>query len=183
VLTVEAPKTSDELGRSLVIDGTVMDISAGTKQNTQAADFPNGVPVSSDASMKDWMGYVYQQKPLPSNFTGVEVTVDVLDSNGNYRNIGTAQTDQTGMYSLTWKPDIAGSYKVVATFHGTNGYWPSYSETSFVVDPAAPTASPIATAPSNLATTSDLVLYLAAGVIAIIIAIAIVGLLLLRKKS
>jgi hypothetical protein len=132
--------------------------------------------------MKDWMGYVYQQKPIPGDFTGVEVTLDVLDSNGNYRNIGTAKTDETGMYSFTWKPDIVGSYKVVATFHGTNGYWPSFSETSFVVDPAAPTAPPIATAPSNLATTSDLVLYLAAGVIAIIIAIAIVGLLLLRKK-
>ena len=54
------------------------DISAGTTQDQQAADFPNGVPVASDASMKDWMGYVYQQKPLPTNFTGVPVTIDVL---------------------------------------------------------------------------------------------------------
>jgi hypothetical protein len=87
-----------------------VDISAGTKQKQQAADFPNGVPCASDASMKNWMGYVYQQKPLPSNFTGVEVTVDVLDSNGNYRNIGTATTDATGTFSLTWTPDIAGNY-------------------------------------------------------------------------
>ena len=58
---------------AFVIQGTVMDISAGTKQNQQAADFPNGVPVASDASMKDWMGYVYQQKPEPTNFTGVQV--------------------------------------------------------------------------------------------------------------
>jgi hypothetical protein len=180
-LTLEAPKTSNELGKSLVIDGTVMDVSAGTKQDQQAADFPNGVPVSSDATMKDWMGYVYQQKSIPSNFSGVEVTVDVLDSNGNYRNIGTTKTDMTGMYTLTWKPDIIGSYTVVATFHGTNGYWPSYSETSFVVD-SATTPSPNATTPSNLATASDLMLTVAVGVIAIIIAIAIVGILLLRKK-
>ena len=42
------------------------------------------------------MGYVYQQQPLPNNFTGVPVTIDVMDSNGNYRNIGTATTDATG---------------------------------------------------------------------------------------
>ena len=159
-----------------------MDVSAGTKQSQQASDFPNGVPVSSDVSMKDWMGYVYQQKPLPSDFTGVDVTVDVIDSNGNFRNIGTAQTDQSGMYTLTWKPDIPGSYKVIATFHGTNGYWPSYSETSFVVDQAAANPTPVATTPSNLATTSDLMAYIVGATIAIIIAIAIVGLLLLRKK-
>jgi hypothetical protein len=181
-LTVNAPKTSNELGKSLVIDGTVMDVSAGTKQVTQASDFPNGVPASSDASMKDWMGYVYQQKPLPSNFTGVDVTIDVIDSNNNFRNIGSTTTDQTGMYSLTWKPDIAGNYKVIATFQGNNGYWPSKSETTFVVDPAAPTPSPVANPPSNLATTSDLMSYIVGATIAIIIAIAIVGLLMLRKK-
>ncbi len=178
---MEAPKTSNELGKSLIIDGTVMDISAGTKQSQQSADFPNGVPVSSDVSMKDWMGYVYQQKPLPSNFTGVDVTVDVIDGNGNFRNIGTTKTDQTGMYTLTWKPDITGTYKVIATFHGTNGNWPSYAETSFVVDSAAPTSAPTATTPTNLATTSDLMIYIVGATIAIIIAIALVGLLLLRK--
>ncbi len=180
-LTVEAPKTSTELGKSLVIDGTVMDISAGTKQNTQAADFPNGVPAASDASMKDWMGYVYQQKPLPSNFTGVQVTIDVLDSNGNYRNIGTTTTNAGGMYSMSWKPDIVGNYTVIATFHGTNGYWPSYSETTFIVDSAAPTASPYPT-PVSLATTQN---YIMAGVIAIII-VVIIGFaalfLALRKR-
>ncbi len=182
-LTVDAPKSSIEVGKSLVISGTVMDVSSGTTQNEQASNFPNGVPVASDASMKEWMGYVYQQKPIPSNFTGVQVTVDVLDSNNNYRNIGTATTDATGMYSLSWKPDIAGNFTVVATFHGTNGYWPSYSETSFVADPStATTTTPTATAPSNLATTTDLMTYIVVAIIAIIIAIAIVGLLILRKK-
>ena len=99
-LTVTAPNNAVDSGSPVVIRGTVMDVSAGTTQTQQAGQFPNGVPVSSDASMKDWMGYVYQQKPIPTNFTGVQVTVDVLDSNGNYRNIGTATTDATGMYSF-----------------------------------------------------------------------------------
>jgi hypothetical protein len=178
--TVQTPLASIPLGSSLVIQGTVTDISAGTQQSEQKADFPSGVPVASDASMTQWMGHVYQQKPLPTNFTGVSVTVDVLDSNGNYRNIGTAVTDATGTYSLQWKPDITGKYTVIATFHGNNGYWPSYSETSFAVDPAAPTASPYPVV--NLPPTE---MYFAASTAAIIIAIAIVGaviVLMLRKR-
>ena len=71
-----------------------MDISAGTKQTEQAADFPNGVPCASDASMTAWMGYVYQQQPEPTNFTGVQVQLAVLDSNGNHYPIGTLQLTQ-----------------------------------------------------------------------------------------
>ncbi len=181
--TVEAPTADITLGQGLVIRGTVTDISPGTKQTQQAADFPNGPPVASDKSMSDWMGYVYQQKPLPTNFIGVPVDIFVLDSNGNYRTIGTATTDTNGAYSLQWTPDIPGKYTVYASFAGTNGYWPSSAETAFAVDQAqqAP-AAPTTTTQPSLATTSDLALYLAVGVIAIIIAIAIVGVLLLRRR-
>ena len=106
-LTVTAPDLSAASGQAVVISGTVTDISAGTKQNQQAADFPNGVPVASDSIMKDWMGYVYQQKALPSNFKGVDVTINVVDANGNFRTIGTATTDYTGAYNLVWQPDIS----------------------------------------------------------------------------
>ena len=61
----------------VVITGTVTDISAGTTQAEQAADFPNGVPFASDASMSEWMSYVYQQQPIPTNFTGVQVQLSV----------------------------------------------------------------------------------------------------------
>ncbi len=59
--------------------------------------------------MTDWMAYVYQQKPMPNTFTGVQVQLYVIDTNGNYRQIGAAPTDENGYYTLTWKPDIAGS--------------------------------------------------------------------------
>jgi hypothetical protein len=179
--TVEAPMTDIPQGTGLVIRGTVMDVSSGTTQNEQAARFANGVPLSSDATMKDWMGYVYQQKPLPTNFKGVEVTIDVIDSNGNYRNIGTATTDATGTYSYQWTPDITGKYTVIATFHGTNGYWPSYTETNFAVDPAHPTTAPTATPPQSAA---DLyfVPAIAGLFVAIIVVIALLAILLLRKR-
>ncbi len=53
----------------------------------------------SDASMGDWMEYVYMQKPMPMDATGVQISIDVLDANGNYRNIGTATSDAYGVYS------------------------------------------------------------------------------------
>jgi hypothetical protein len=177
--TVEAPMTAITLGSSLVIRGTVTDIAAGTKQKTQAADFPQGVPVASDESMSDWMGYVYQQRPLPINFRGVDVTIDVLDSNNNYRNIGTATTDASGAFSYQWKPDIEGKYTVIASFKGSNGYWPSYAETSFAVDPALSTPAP--EYPQPIDNTMTIV---GTGA-AILVAIAIVGIvivLILRKK-
>ncbi len=178
--TVTASPATPTLGNNVVITGTVMDTSAGTMQNQQAANFPKGVPVASDASMTAWMGYVYQQKPLPTNFTGVPVTISVLDSNNNFRSIGTATTDANGAFSFTWKPDISGDYKLYATFAGTNGYWPSNSETAINTMQTSATTPPTSS-PTNLATTTDLLTYIAVSAILIIIAIAIVGILLLRK--
>jgi hypothetical protein len=175
--TVSAPHTGLSFGQSVVISGTVMDISAGTTQATQAADFPNGVPCASDASMKDWMGYVYQQMPEPTDFTGVQVQIAVLDSNGNHYPIGTAVTDVSGGYGLTWTPTISGNFTVFATFAGTNGYWPSYAEDHFTVmqEPVVtPAPTPVPQAPVGT--------YFTASTIAIIVAIAIVGILILRKK-
>ena len=177
-ISVDASKLQT-IGGSVVITGRLTDVSAGTKQDEQASRFANGVPCASDASMKDWMGYVYQQKPLPTNFTGVPVTIDVVDSNGNYRNIGTATTDASGEYSLVWAPDIPGTYNVVATFHGTNGYWPSYTETTFnVMQAAATPTSPIS------APTSNTDMYILGSAIAIIIVVIIVGaaIILMQRK-
>ena len=106
--TVNAPDISVELGRSVTIRGTVTDISSGTKQNEQAARFPNGIPVVSDDSMSAWMQYIYQQKPKPTDTTGVIVNLQVVDSNNNSRDIGTAITNDDGFFTLNWKPDIPG---------------------------------------------------------------------------
>jgi hypothetical protein len=179
-MTIDAPKASIELGKSLVISGSVTDISAGTKQNEQAARFPNGVAAVSDQSMSEWMEYVYMQKPRPTNATGVQVTLSVIDANGNYRTIGTTTSDANGFYSYQWKPDIEGKYTVVATFAGSESYWPSHAETAFAVDPQDATP-----APTIAQTVSAADLYILPGIAAIIIAILIVGavlVILVRKK-
>jgi hypothetical protein len=126
------------------------------------------------------MAYIYQQQAQPTNFTGVPVTVSVTDSNGNTYSIGTATTDARGMYTLTYKPTISGSFTATANFAGTNAYWPSSAETSFYMSSPAATASPapvVAEQPTGM--------YITIAAVAIIIAIAIgfvATILVLRKR-
>jgi outer membrane protein assembly factor BamB len=167
-------------GNGILIEGMVTDVSPGTEDYALRARFPNGVPAVSDGSMSDWMLYVYKQFARPANATGVEVTLDVLDANGNYRNIGTATSDANGFYSFAWEPDIPGKYTVYARFAGSAGYYGSFAETAFVVD-ETPQATPEPT-PTPAPMTDMYVLSIGAGAI---IAIAVVGLviiLMLRKR-
>jgi hypothetical protein len=127
------------------------------------------------------MGYVYQQQPEPTNFTGVPVIISVLDSNGNCYKIGTAYTDSSGTYSLTWTPIIPGNFTVYANFEGTNGYWPSSSEAHFTVMHAAPTTPPTAPPVTGLASTGTVELGIAAVIIVIIIIGVVLAILTIRK--
>jgi hypothetical protein len=180
--TVTAPNVGVTTDTPVVIRGTVMDISAGTKQTEQAADFPNGVPCAADSIMSQWMSYVYQQQPEPTNFAGVQVELAVLDSNGNHYPIGTATTDQSGMFTLTWKPTIPGNFTVYAIFGGTNAYYPSSAETSFYAGTPPPTPAPTASPPSGLASTGTVELGVAAIIIVIVIIGIVLALLMLRKR-
>ena len=131
------------------------------------------------------MSYVYQQQPEPANFTGVPVQISVLDSNGNTRVIGTATTDSSGTYSLSWTPDISGNFTVYANFLGTKGYWPSSAESAFTAAAPAstPTPVPTATPATNLATQATLE-YLGIGIIVVIVIIgAVLAVLVTRKHA
>jgi hypothetical protein len=169
--TVSAPSASIQMGRSLVITGTVYDVSAGSQQTVTKANFPNGLPAVSDASMSQWMEYVYMQKSMPTNVTGVTVQLAVIDANGNYRPIGTTTTDATGKYSFQYTPDITGKYTVVASFAGSQSYYGSSDESSFAVDAAATAAPSSTSAPAQGLATMDFW----AGVAAIIVVIVLVG--------
>ncbi len=118
-VTVEAPLAGVNVADTIVIRGNVNDVSPGTTQAETKLRFPNGVPAVADSNMTAWMRYVYQQLPKPTNIQGVEVTINVIDANGNYRNIGTTTSDENGFFSLAWQPDISGKYTVNAVFAGT----------------------------------------------------------------
>ncbi len=178
--TLITPPISVPSGSSVLLQGMVTDVSAGTADFARTARFPNGVPAVSDASQGDWMKYVYQQSPRPTNATGVEVTLSVVDANGNYRDIGTTTSSSDGFYSLSWTPDIEGKYQVYASFAGSAAYWPSHAEGAFVVDPAAPTP-----APTEQPLTSMADAYFVPAIAGLFVFVAIIGIviiLVLRKR-
>lgn len=174
-----SPKVSEH-GTSVLVEGKVIDISAGTKDSDRTARFPEGVPAVSDECMSPWMEYVYMQQPKPTNATGVPVELFVIDANNNYRSIGTTTTDTNGFYSYQWTPDIPGKYTVYAQFAGSESYWPSQATTAFAVDEAPePTPAPTESPPSMVEQ------YFLPAVIAIIVVIIIIGaliMLMVRKK-
>ena len=179
--TVQAPLTASTMGESVVIQGTVLDKSPGTEEYAQTYRFPNGVPAISDESQSAWMEYLYQQQPMPTDATGVLVSIDVIDANGNYRNIGTTISNVGGFFSFDWQPDIPGKYNVIATFAGSESYYASHAYASFVVDPA-PEGTPEPTqAPQSMA--DQYFLPVSGGIIAAIAAVGIAIIALMLKKK
>ena len=184
--TIQTPLNGIAQGNQLVIQGTVMDTSSGTKQTQQAADFPQGVPCVSDASESAWMQYVYMQYPMPTNVMGVPVTIYAIDPNGNQIVLGNTTTDSNGVYSLVINTnDLAagsGLYKVTASFAGTNSNWGSSAESTIAVSPAAATPAPTTTPLTNLASNDTLMYGIAAIIVVIVIIGAVLAMLMLRKR-
>jgi len=142
--TVTAPDMGVPLGSSVLLKGTVMDVSPGTKDPAIQMRFPYGVPAVADESMSDWMLYVYKQFERPDDVQGVSVKLEVIeDPNGNSYDIGTTTTDSTGYYSIGWKPPVPGHYLIKATFEGSDAYYGSFAVTSIVVDEAPSPAVPV----------------------------------------
>jgi len=178
--TIEASSKISVEGDSVLVEGTVMDISPGTAEYALAARFPNGVPAVSDDSMTDWMQYVYMQYPRPADIMGVDVTISVLDANGNYYDVGTTTSDASGSFCSEFTPPIPGLYTVYATFSGSGAYWPSTAQTYLKVN-EAPAASAEPT-PTPAPMTDTYVLGLGVGSIVAIVAIGILLVLMLRKR-
>jgi hypothetical protein len=130
--------------------------------------------------MDEWMEYMYHQRPMPTNATGVPVSLNTIDPNGNLVHIGDVISDATGAYGLVWKPDVPGTYQIIATFAGSGAYSGSSAQTYMGVGEAIPTASPI-----PIATQPPTEMYFALSTAAIIITIVIIGaliMLMFRKR-
>jgi len=183
VTTVSAPDNGVPFGTSVMIRGTVTDISPGTDDIGIAKRFPNGVSAVCDENQSAWMRYVYKQfEPDPhETWVGVEVELYVVDANMNARPIGTATTSaENGAFAYAWTPDIPGTYYLYAEFKGSEGYFGSHAETAFVVDePPEVTPGPTAT-PAPM--TDTYVMGFGIGMIAVIVVIGLVIILMLRKR-
>ncbi len=155
-------------GGSILITGTVMDESPGQ---------PN-TPCVSEESMTEWMEYLHMQHEIPADVKGVSVSIDAVDPNGNSQHIADVTSDMSGIFKTLWTPDLAGEYTITATFMGDNSYGSSWAETAVGVVEASQTATP---SEQPQTTQPPIEIYFAVSTIAIIIAIAIVG-VILRKR-
>ena len=175
---VSAPDNQITSGQKAVISGTVLDKSPAQP----------GKPCISDNSMSTYMEYLHMQQPIDGIYhnltiTGVPVSIDAVDPNGNTQHIGDTTSDVSGTFAYTWTPNLAGDWKITATFMGSNSYGSSWAETHATVIDLQTSATPT---PSNEQTNIDYTMPIVASAIAIIIAVAIVGaiiLMTLRKKQ
>jgi hypothetical protein len=105
------------------------------------------------------------------SIAGVPVSLDVLDPNGNYYNIGVVTSDgYSGTYNYAWAPKVAGEYTITATFMGDESYGSSFATTYLTV------------AEGESTSTDNTLLYALVGAtVAIIITIVLVG-FVFRKK-
>jgi len=107
------------------------------------------------------------------------VTLTALDSNGNVLDIGTVTTNgYYGTFSFAWTPPNEGDYTIMASFAGDDSYGSSGAATAIAVSPAPAAATPVPTP----ITMPPFEMYTVGTGLAVIVAIAIVGLLLLRKR-
>jgi hypothetical protein len=176
--TVTAPDVGVTKGSPLMIKGTVTDISSGTEDSAVAKRFPNGVPAIADEDMSDWMLYVYKNFPLPMDISGVTVTIDAYAPDGTYTNLGTVESDGSGMFKMMWTPDQEGEYTIITTFMGSKSYWPSYAQTAVAVGPAPSPTIPIEPEQGPLITTEVAIII----AIAVIAGLAIIAYVILKKR-
>jgi hypothetical protein len=176
--TVSAPQTVLTKGQSIVVTGNVLDQSPAQ----------TGTACVSKESMTTQMEYLHMQKPIDglwhnATIKGVPVSLDTVDPNGNYIHIGDVTTDgYSGTFGYTWQPEIPGQYTVTATFMGDDSYGSSFA-TTYVSVTEAPVVSAATPSPVNFDAVNNTTLTATIGsAVAIIIAIAIVGLLILRKR-
>ena len=180
-VTISAPQTGVSTATPITLTGRITDVSPGASQSAVAKNFPNGLPCVSDASMSGLMEAAYEQQPLPSNTTGVPISVYVLDSNNNYRSIGTTTSNALGDWGLTWTPDIAGNYTVYAVFGGTHGYYASSASTYLYAGSPPATIPPTVTPATGLASNTTLTYGIVSIIVVIIIIGAVLAILVTRK--
>jgi outer membrane protein assembly factor BamB len=183
--TISAPQIIPTLGESVMLTGTVTDQTAtGRRTTNDKIDFTlQGTPAVSDDSMSAWMDYKFQDQPYPTNATGVPVTIDTIDPNGNFYNIGSTTSDLNGNYAIAFTPKVSGNYQIIATFAGSKSYGPS-SDTAYLKIGESTATTPTVTNAQPVSVADTYFVPAIAGLfVLIIIVLALVLLSMFRKRQ
>jgi hypothetical protein len=166
-VVVTAPDTEVPQGTSMMIKGSVLDLSPAQP----------GTPCVSAESMTTQMEYLHMQHPVNGllgdvTITGVPVALCAIDSDGNYIDIGTATTEgYYGTFGLAWTPPDESTYKIIASFEGDDSYGSSGAATYVSVGPAPSPGQPETEEPSAEALafpTTEVVIVAAVAVVAVV---------------
>jgi hypothetical protein len=183
-----APKVSTQ-GSAVLLEGTVLDLSPGSK----------GTPAISDRDQTAWEQYLYNNRPKPENANGVPVHLAYVDGDNAVHDIGDTTSDTNGNYAYSWVPPATGTYHIKATFAGTDAYYNSDATTYIDVSSAAatptqtqtptatPTQNPTATPASTTAAPEpksgpDTVIYAAVAAVVILVAVIAAAIVLRKRK-
>ncbi len=173
--TVTAPNVEVPLGTSVLVTGSVMDMSPAQP----------GTPCVSKDSMQTQMEYLHLQQPIAGiwgneTITGVPVKLTAIDQSGVVTDLGTAVTNgYTGVFSLAWTPPAEGKYEILASFGPDESYGSSSSSTALLVGPAPETSD---NSNPQIVSVPDYTMTIIGAAIAMIIAVAIATILILRKR-
>ncbi len=175
--TTVSAEPGQNSNNQVLISGTVTDQSPG---QTCLGIPEAGTPAIGDQYMSQWMEYLFEQSPKPTNTTGVPVALTETDPNNNTYTIGTTISNINGQYSYVFTPNVPGVYTITATFGGSNSYYSSSAQTAYLYEvpsSQAPTATPL----TGLASNTTLEYGLVAMIIVIVIIGAVLAVLVTRK--
>jgi hypothetical protein len=145
---IASPKVPAQ-GSSILIEGSVLDMSPSAQYYDSQVLFPNGVPAVADEDVNEFMDYLYMQNSTllnnPPTPDGVPVNLYIVKPDGAEEWIAIVTSDSDGTYAYEYIPASEGIYKVIAKFEGTGSYWPSSSQTYITATPAAAAGGEIET--------------------------------------
>ncbi len=131
------------------------------------------------------MQYIYGQQPIDGMYhnvtiTGVPISIDAIGPDNSVTHIATVTSDgASGTFGYTWAPTAVGQYKIAASFAGDESYGSSWAQTYATVVKAAEVVTPT----QQTITFPPYEMYIIGVGIAVILAVAIVGALVLRKRA
>jgi hypothetical protein len=132
--------------------------------------------------MAAMMEHIHIQRAIPNDITGVPVSLTAIASDGSVTSIGTTTTNgYYGTFNLAWTPPKEDTYQIVASFAGDASYGSSSAATSITIGPAPAQQQQIEpAAPTDL---TPIYYGIIGAVVAIILAIAIATVLIVRKRA